>query len=220
MKLLLIEDSDRLRQSLTTALTNLGYQVTSAKDGKEGLEYALEQNYSIIVLDLMLPKIDGFTVLQKIRQQKLDSSILILSAKSSVEDKVKGLNMGADDYLSKPFELDELDARIARLARNHEDHHVKLIKFGDLTINIGIKEVQVNEIPIHLTPTEYSLLEYIAINKGRVHSFEKLEAALHVEQKYINKNTIEAHISSLRKKLVKSGIEDLVKTKRGFGYYI
>lgn len=220
MKILLIEDSERLRKSLSKGLTSLGMSVDQAGDGEEGLKYALNKDYDVIILDLMLPKIDGLTVLKKLREQQILTNVLILSAKDKVDDRICGLRLGADDYMIKPFSFDELEARIQTLSRRQYNQPNPMIKFGDIEINTALHQVNYKSQAILLTPTEQTLLEYLAKNKGRVLNIYTLDDHLHNSNTYVSKNAIEAHISSLRKKLTSHGIVDFIKTRRGFGYYI
>jgi DNA-binding response OmpR family regulator len=220
MKILLIEDSERLRKSISKGLTHMGMTVDQAGDGEEGLNYALNQKYDVIVLDLMLPKIDGISVLKQLREQSIKTGILILSAKDQVDDRVLGLRVGADDYLIKPFSFDELEARIQTLGRRQYDQPNPVIKLEHIEVNTALHQVSYQSQQILLTPTEQTLLEYLAMNKGRVLSINMLEDRLYNSSTYASKNAIEAHISSLRKKIKSCGISHLIKTRRGFGYYI
>ncbi|WP_339672778.1 response regulator transcription factor [Dasania marina] len=220
MKILIVEDSPRLCRSLSTGFTNLGFKVDTAEDGKDGLHLALHENYDVIVLDIMLPNIDGLTILRTIRDNKINTSVLILSARDELEERIKGLNLGADDYLCKPFSFDELHARINTLVRR--SHNIKSNTFnaGPLLIDIPLKRISINESEVNLTHNEYILLEVLCLNIGRVITYEGLEQHLYDRDKDVTRNAIEAHISSARKKLKKLGAENIIKTRRGFGYYI
>ncbi len=220
MKLLIIEDSERLRKSLVIGFKQLGLTIDSTHDGREGLNCALCGEYDIIVLDIMLPTMDGLSVLAEIREQKLETPILILSAKDQVEDRVKGLNIGADDYLCKPFSFDELHARINTLIRRANKFGTNQITIDNITIDIALKQILKNGTQIKLTPNEYSICEHLALNLGRVITYSNLENHLYNNNTTVSQNALEAHVSSLRKKLKRVGINTLIQTRRGFGYYI
>jgi len=221
MKLLIIEDSPRLRASLVAGFTRLGCAVDCTGDGSEGLSYALVNRYDVIVLDLMLPGMDGLSVLKELRNQHRDDYVLILSAKDSVEDRVACLNAGADDYMVKPFSFDELYARLLTLTRRKYNTESPQMCFGDLIVDIMMRQVSVNGVEPGLTPTEYQIIEYLALNTNQVISYGSLSEQMHSSQAVIaSRNTLEVHISSLRKKLKSTGIHGLIKTRRGFGYYI
>jgi len=220
MKLLVIEDSERLRNSLVLGLTRSGYSVTGAGDGKEGLNLALFNKYDLIILDLMLPSMDGMAILRTLRSKKCNTAVLILSARDELADKLKGLEIGADDYLCKPFAFEELQARVKSLLRRA--HHIELanIELGALTIDIGMRQAIVADEVINLTPHEYTILEHLAANRGRVITYENLENYLYDNYATVTRNAIEAHVSAMRKKLKKAMGDSLIKTRRGFGYMI
>lgn len=220
MKLLIVEDSERLRKSLTTGLTQSGYTIDSTGDGREGLHYALDNDYDLIVLDLMLPSLDGLSLLQQLRDKKKDTNVLILSARDQVADRVKGLERGADDYLCKPFSFDELEARIKSIIRRSHQIKSPLVDLGPVSLDMSLRQLLVEETPLQLTPFEYAILEQLALNLGRVITYQNIEDHLYDSYQSVSRNAIEAHVSTLRKKLKNSGIMDLVKTRRGFGYYV
>lgn len=220
MNLLIIEDSQRLQNSLRRGLTSLNYVVDSALDGHEGLSYINSKDYDLIILDLMLPKIDGLTVLKELRNAQKITPVLILSAKDEIEDRVKGLEFGADDYLCKPFAFDELVARIKTLTRRNTKQKSPLLSHKGLTINFSLKEVLVNQKAVSLTPVEYLILERLLLNLDVVISYANLTDKLSDVDGFVSQNTLEAHVSAIRKKLKKQGITDFVQTRRGFGYFI
>lgn len=220
MNLLIIEDSQRLQNSLRRGLTSLNYVVDSALDGHEGLSYINSKDYDLIILDLMLPKIDGLTVLKELRNAQKITPVLILSAKDEIEDRVKGLEFGADDYLCKPFAFDELVARIKTLTRRNTKQKSPLLSHKGLTINFSLKEVLVNQKTVSLTPVEYLILERLLLNLDVVISYANLTDKLSDVDGFVSQNTLEAHVSAIRKKLKKQGITDFVQTRRGFGYFI
>lgn len=221
MKILIIEDSVSLRRSLKVGLSNLGFTVDDTGDGSEGLSMALSGDYSLLILDLMLPAVDGTSILKAIRQAGKDIRVLILSAKDLTEDKVEGLLNGADDYLTKPFSFDELHVRLLCLMRRGS------LKVNDSNINIGaisldlhLKQLRCGGVDAHLTPNEYKVVECLFTNQGKVISPEKLSEYLAGQYDAIAKNSLEAHLSSARKKVKVMGYELPIKTKRGFGYFV
>ena len=220
MKLLVIEDSSKLQKSLKAGLRRLGYAVDIAIDGEQGLSFALNYDYDVIVLDLMLPKKSGLEVLKEIRRSKRDPEVLILSARDQTGDRVKGLEQGADDYLVKPFSFDELHARIQALVRRRFKQKSPILKVGDISIDTSLHIAFSGSECFNFTPTEMSILEYLALNRGRVVSPEKLHSHIYDSDSYASKNSIEVHISGLRKKVREAGRQQPIKTQRGFGYYI
>ncbi|MEI8642848.1 response regulator transcription factor [Pseudoalteromonas sp. Hal040] len=221
MKLLIIEDSVSLRRSLRIGLENLGFTIDETGDGAEGLSMAMTGEYELIILDIMLPSIDGITLLQTIRAKRLDVRVLILSAKQEPEDRVKGLLTGADDYLTKPFSFDELHARLLNLMRRGGLKTISdVIRIDNLALNLQLKLLQVNETVIDLTPNEYKIVECLFSNQNKVITAEKLSTYIAGQYDLVSKNSIEAHLSSARKKVRAAGGELPIQTKRGFGYII
>lgn len=220
MKVLVIEDSQRLRISLGTGLRKLGCAVDLAEDGKSGKSFALGNDYDVIILDLMLPTISGLQILRELRDSGMQTPVLILSAKDQVDDRVRGLEQGADDYLVKPFSFDELQARIQVLVRRRYARKNPTIKVGPLTINTALHEVSADARRIALTPTELSILEHLALNAGRVVAPQQLYEQIYDSETYVSMNAVEAHISTLRRKLREAIGKTVVKTRRGFGYYV
>jgi len=220
MKLLVIEDSTRLRNSLTAGFSRMGYTIDSSGDGKEGLCYAMINDYDVIILDLMLPSMDGLSILKELRDKRKNTYVLILSAKDKIEDRVMGLNLGADDYLIKPFSFDELHARLLTLTRRKHNVSSPVLTFGNVSIDTVMRKVSINGADISLTPTEYLILEHLALNCDRVITYDSMINHIYTNEDATSRNTLEAHVSTLRKKLSKLKIENLVKTKRGFGYYL
>lgn len=220
MKLLIIEDSRALSGTLKDGLTKLGYSVDTAADGKEGLDYARFGDHDVIVLDLMLPTMDGLTVLKELRSMGKKTHVLILSAKDQVEDRVRGLELGADDYMIKPFSFDELCARIGTLVRRRYDAKNPIIELGKLTINTAAREVRRGNRICHLTPGEYAILEYLAVNRGRVMSREQILGAVHDSDAFPDTGIVPVMICNLRKKLAPDGGASVIKTRRGYGYWV
>jgi DNA-binding response OmpR family regulator len=220
MKLLVIEDSERLLRSLGRGLRKMGYSVDLVADGKEGLDYARLNDYDVIVLDLMLPGMDGLTILRRLRGMGKQTHILILSAKDQVEDRIKGLQLGADDYMVKPFSFDELCARIDALIRRRYEAKNPAITIGPVSLDTAAKHVYRDGQPVLLTPGEYAVLETLALNRGRVLSKEQLLDAIHDSDSYAGINVIEVMVCNLRKKTGGNGNAPVVKTRRGYGYYV
>jgi DNA-binding response OmpR family regulator len=221
MKLLIIEDSVSLRRSLSIGLKNLGFSVDEAGDGVEGLSMAMTGEYELIILDIMLPNIDGITLLQTIRTKTIESRVIILSAKQEPEDRVLGLLTGADDYLTKPFSFDELHARLLNLMRRGGLKMIgDIISVDNLSLNLQLKLLTVNKTVIDLTPNEYKIVECLFSNQNKIISAEKLSTYIAGQYDLVSKNSIEAHLSSARKKVRVAGGKLPVQTKRGFGYII
>lgn len=221
MKILIIEDSNSLRRSLKVGLSNLGFTVDDTGDGSEGLSMVLSGDYSLLILDLMLPSVDGTSILKALRDAKKDIRVLILSARDLTEDKVQGLLNGADDYLTKPFSFDELHVRLLCLMRRGSlNINDSKITIGQFSLDLHLKQFHCNGIDANLTPNEYKLVECLFTNQGKVISPEKLSEYLAGQYDAIAKNSIEAHLSTARKKVRAVGYDLPIKTKRGFGYFV
>jgi len=220
MKLLLVEDSERLQRSLSTGLKKHGFTVDQAFDGEQALAYIATNQYDAIVLDLILPRIDGLTVLSKIRSDGNDCHVLILSANDQTEDRVRGLDLGADDYLVKPFAFNELVSRLGALNRRRSGVKNPVVEIEGVKVDSVARQVVFDDQPVALTPHEYQLLEFLARRRGRVFSHDQLIDQLYDAGSYVTRNAVEAHISSLRKRLHSVGAPKLVQTRRGFGYLV
>lgn len=218
MRLLLIEDSDRLRGTLERGLRKAGYAVDSARDGRDGLWLATENEYDVVILDLMLPEVDGLTVLRTLRENGRTTHVLILSARDMVEDRVQGLRMGADDYLIKPFSFDELCARLEALIRRSYQAKNPVIRIGGLEVSTVTRQVWYAGREVRVTPGEYSVLELLVLRAGRVVSRRDLWEHLYAFDSEPGSNLVDVLIYSLRKKL--DGPQGLIKTRRGEGYVI
>jgi DNA-binding response OmpR family regulator len=220
MKLLLVEDSERLQRSLSTGLKKQSFAVDQAFDGEQALAYTAVNQYDVIILDLMLPKIDGLTVLSTLRSEGKDCHVLILSANDQTEDRVRGLNLGADDYLVKPFAFNELVSRLHALNRRRSGVKNPVIEIEGIKVDSVARQVFFDDQPVALTPHEYQLLEFLARRRGRVFSHDQLIDQLYDASSYVTRNAVEAHVCSLRKRLTSSSAPNLIKTRRGFGYLI
>jgi DNA-binding response OmpR family regulator len=221
MRLLLVEDSVRLQRSLAAALRRSGYAVDVAGDGEEGLWLAESSDYDAIVLDLMLPKRDGLDVLRTLRAHRKPTHILLLTARDAVSDRVTGLEAGADDYLVKPFALEELLARVQALCRRAYGSKQPKMVVTDLEIDPAALRVNRAGQPIELTAREYQLLEYLVRRRGEVVSRAEIEAHIYDGQVDPMSNVVDSAICSLRKKIAVAGSSrPLIHTRRGLGYVL
>jgi DNA-binding response OmpR family regulator len=220
MRVLLIEDSPRLQGSVGRGLRKAGYVVDVSGDGKEGLWLAESNEYDSIVLDLMLPGLDGLSVLRQLRDQENNVPVLILTARDTIDDRVRGLRLGADDYLIKPFALEELLARVHTLCRRRYGRKNVPLVIGDLEIDTVRRLVTHAGQVLDLAPREFSLLEYLALRRGEVVSRSDIEAHLYGESTELMSNAIDSAISSLRRKLGASDATPLIHTRRGMGYVL
>ncbi len=218
MNLLLVEDDQLLGQGIEITLRNEGYQVDWVRDGQVALDTLLKSanQYDALVLDLGLPTLDGIQVLSKARREGIELPTLILTARDSIEQKVEGLDSGADDYLVKPFEIQELYARLRVMMRRQQGRTQTLIEHNGLTVNPTSMQVWFNEETITLTRKEYLLLLELVSNAGRVQTRDHLEQTLYGLDEDVESNALEVHVHKLRKKLT----NDFIKTKRGVGYII
>jgi len=216
LKLLIIEDDENILSLLQRAFSEDGYVVDSAMDGEEGEYLAVMNSYDIIILDWMLPLKDGIEVISSLREKKITTPTIMLSAKGETEDKITGLKYGADDYLSKPFSFAELEARVEALYRRNISQGVTLLKIGDIEIDSDNKIVEKNKQRVELTLKEYELLMFLFKNKNTYVSNFMIEEQLWSNQEYINSNVIQVTVYHLRKKLGK----ELIKSNRGLGYKV
>jgi DNA-binding response OmpR family regulator len=220
MKVLLVEDHKPLARALKQGLEEEGFAVDTAFDGEEGHYKATTGEYDVIVLDLMLPKVDGLTLLQNWRKSGLSAHVLVLTAKGAVEDKVRGLDMGADDYLAKPFELEELLARVRALVRRGHQVKSPIIRVRDLEIDTAARTVKRSGKDIHLTPREYSLLEFLAFHQGKVVTRPMIWEHLYDEEDENTSNVVDVYIRYLRNKIDKGFDQPLILTRWGEGYML
>jgi DNA-binding response OmpR family regulator len=220
MRLLVVEDFDLLRDSLVKGLGEAGYAVDSAGDGENGLWMAQSNDYDVIVLDLMLPQLDGLTVLQRLREKNRGTSVLILTAKDATDDRVKGLDLGADDYLVKPFAFAELLARVKALVRRRYDVKSPVIKIGDLAIDQSARTVHRAGQRIDLSAREYALLEFLALRAGQVVSRTDIWEHVYDFNSSAESNVVDVFIAHLRRKIEREGSPRLIHTRRGQGYIL
>jgi two-component system copper resistance phosphate regulon response regulator CusR len=220
MRILVVEDDERLCQLLGRGLRENAYAVDLAADGSEALYFASVNPYDLIILDVNLPEINGFDVCRQLRASETDVPILMLTARDSLDDRVMGLDLGADDYLVKPFEFKELLARVRALLRRRQMLLPLVIAIADLEINTMSKTVQRNGEPIDLTAKEYALLEYLAINKNRVIGREEISEHVWDESFDPFSNLIEVYVKRLRAKIDGGRMRPLIQTRRGQGYIL
>jgi DNA-binding response OmpR family regulator len=220
VRVLLVEDQVALVKALRQGLEEEGFAVDAAMDGEEADAKARTTQYDVIVLDIMLPKVDGLTLLKKWRAAGINTHVLMLTAKGTLDDKVTGLDTGADDYLTKPFELEELLARIRALIRR--GHQVKdpLIRVYDLTIDTAARRVERAGQSIHLTPREYALLEFLAFHRGKVVTRTMIWEHLYDEYDENTSNVVDVYIRYLRNKIDKGFDPPLILTRWGEGYML
>jgi len=220
MKVLLVEDSSRLQMSVGRALRKAGYAVDVAGDGEDGLWKAESNDYDAIVLDIMLPKLDGLSLLRQLRQRGRGTHVLLLTAKDTVEDRVHGLQVGADDYLVKPFALDELLARVEALCRRAYGKKQPRLVIADLEIDTVAKEVLRSGHSVKLKPREYLLLEYLARRSGEVVTHGDIEVHIYDDSVDPMSNVVESAICQLRKKISAVNPAPLIHTRHGLGYIL
>ena len=221
MRVLLVEDDMAMAQSIETMLKSESYICDTTDMGEDGLEIGKLYDYDIIILDLMLPDIDGYEVLRRMRAAKIQTPILILSGLSGLDDKIKGLGVGADDYLTKPFDKRELVARIQAIVRRSKGHSESIIRTGKLTVNLDARTVEVGGHPLHLTGKEYGILELLSLRKGTTLTKEMFLNHLYGGMDEPELKIIDVFVCKLRKKLANatSG-ENYIETVWGRGYML
>jgi DNA-binding response OmpR family regulator len=220
MRVLLIEDSERLRTAVQAGLSRSGFAVDAVGDGRTGLSYAANNPYDVVVLDLMLPGLDGLSVLRSLRARANDTHVLILSAKDTVDDRVAGLQAGADDYLVKPFAFAELVERIRALVRRRYDRKNPRIELGALTLDGATGTVRRGEEAVELTPREYALLECLALRAGETVTRIEIEDAIYDEHTLPRGNAVHSAVCRLRAKLEAFEDGPRIETLRGRGYLL
>lgn len=218
MRLLVVEDQSLLRQNLVQGLSRNGYVVDDAADGKAGLYYATEFDYDAAIIDLGLPLIDGISLIRQIRSLGKKFPILILTARGDWQDKVEGLDAGADDYVVKPFQIEEIFARLNALLRRAAGFAKSLIEFGPVVLDISSKRVSVNGAGVDLTAYEYKLLEYLMLHPGQVISKTELTEHLYAQDYDRDSNVLEVFVRRLRQKLDPDDNLKPIETIRGQGY--
>jgi DNA-binding response OmpR family regulator len=218
LKVLIVEDEKSLSESIATYMKAQGYTCELAADFNTALEKTDLYDYDCILLDITLPGGNGLAILKELRASKKTDGVLIISAKNSIDDKVEGLMLGADDYLSKPFHLSELNARVAAIIRRKKFDGSSIVQFNELAIDTVAKTVTINKQPVELTKKEFVLLLYFVSNKGRVISKDAIAQHLWGDEMEGSFDFIYTHIKNLRKKLVETGCVDYIKSVYGMGY--
>jgi DNA-binding response OmpR family regulator len=220
VRLLVIEDYQPLRESLARGLRDAGYAVDATGDGTEGLWYAENHPYDVLILDVMLPGTDGFEILRKLRSAGNTTRVLVLTARDAITDRVTGLDLGADDYLVKPFAFDELLARLRAMVRRQYDRVDPVIRIDDLEIDTRARRARRAGRVLALSAREYALLEYLANRAGHIVSRTELWDHAYDEAAEPGSNVLDVHISHLRKKIDDGQARKLIHTRRGQGYVL
>ena len=220
MRLLVIEDFSPLREALVQGLTESGFAVDAADNGEDGLRYARVTAYDVIVLDLMLPGIDGLSLLTTLRQAHHPARVLVLTARDTPQDRVRGLNLGADDYLIKPFDFAELVARVRALIRRKYAQPSATIRVGNVAIDTAARDVRLANKRVELSAREYALLEFLALNLGRVVTRTEIWRHVYDFNASIESNVVDVYVGMLRKKLERPDGPRLIHTRRGLGYML
>lgn len=217
MRILLVEDEKAIASVIRRGLEAARFEVDVASDGEEGLALALEREHAVIILDIMLPRRDGWSVCEELRARRVVTPILMLTARDGAQDKVRGLETGADDYLAKPFDFSELVARVRALLRRDKIHRTRVIRIADLEIDTVAGTVRREGKELHLTRREFTLLEALAANEGRVLTREAILDRVWMDEESYS-NTVDVHIGLLRKKIDAGRSVRLIHTVHGVGY--
>jgi len=220
MRILLIEDFELLRDSIALGLREAGFAVDVAAEGETGLWHAKSNNYDVIILDLMLPRVDGLSILKQLRAEGNQNHVLILTAKDTPNDRVKGLDSGADDYLVKPFVFAELLARVRALVRRKYDAKAPHIRIADLELETTTRSVRRDGETIELSAREYALLEFLAARVGHVVSRTEIWEHIYEFDSTAESNVVDVFIRHLRKKIERPHLPRLIHTRRGHGYML
>ena len=218
MRILVAEDEKKIAGFVRKALEEQGYTVDLARDGDEAYELVTTQGYDLVLLDIMMPGRDGLSILRNLREKHNTVPVIVLTARSALDERLEGLNLGADDYLTKPFFVEELIARVQALLRRVSGEKLSLLQAGDLVVNLITREVKVSERGVDLTAREFSLLEYLMRSPGRVYTRTQILEHVWSYDFDTNTNLIDVYIQRLRKKLDPSGEQQFVETIRGVGY--
>jgi len=218
MRILIVEDDPTLADGLTRSLHHAGYAVDCVHDGEQADHVLAAQNYDLVILDLGLPKLDGFEVIRRVRRRGATVPVLVLTARDALADRVKGLDLGADDYLTKPFELPELEARVRALIRRGQSGGSSLLTHGPLTLDTSGRRATIGNVPLELSAREFGVLEVLMLRSGRVVNKEQLAEQLYGWEDEVGSNAIEVYVHRLRKKLEPAGVA--IRTIRGLGYVL
>ena len=218
-KIVIVDDDPKIRAMLVRSLTYAGYNVLAAEDGIKGWELVMREKPQVVILDIMLPKMDGYEVCRLLKEQ-VETSVLMLTARDEIKDRVKGLDCGADDYLIKPFALEELLARVRALLRRYKEVGERILAFSDLQINLDTYQVRRGEREIELTAREFELLSFFMKHPRQVLTREKLMDTVWGYDYQGESNVLEVYIGYLRQKLEEAGEKRLLQTVRGIGYVL
>ncbi len=218
MRVLIVEDDHVLADGLTRYLQQAGYATELATNGAEADAVLANDEFELVILDIGLPGMDGFEVLRRLRARDRQVPVLVLTARDSVEDRVRGLNVGADDYLVKPFALLELEARLRALVRRGQVTADARVAYGPLTLDLEGKRAWLSDAPLRLTGREWKVLEFLVLRAGKMVNKDQIISALSRSEEEVSHSSVEVHISRLRQKLEPAGIR--IQSIRGFGYYI
>lgn len=220
MRILIVEDEKDMNMLIQKVLKKAGYTVDGCYNGEDAEFFLAGAEYDGVVLDVMMPKKDGYTLVKEIRKREMDIPVLFLTARDSIDDRVKGLDLGADDYLIKPFSFDELLARIRAMTRKRNGQRTNLLSAGDLTLDTKTHQVKRGDEEIQLLPKEYSILEYLLHNKGKILSREQIEDRIWNYDYSGNSNNVDGYMSRLRKKVDAKWEKKLIRTMKGVGWTI
>ncbi len=220
MRVLVVEDAKDMNRLIVKTLTRAGYSVDGCYNGEEALDFLAGAEYDAILLDVMMPKMDGYALLERLRSQGMDTPVLFLTARDAISDRVKGLDLGADDYLVKPFDFEELLARIRAMTRKKAGKRSNVFTLGDLQVDAQSHTVTRGGQEINLLPKEFTILEYMIRNQGTVLSREQLENQIWNYERSGSSNNIDVYISKLRKKIDGEGQSRLLHTIRGVGWVL
>lgn len=220
MRILIVEDEKDMNMLIQKVLKKAGYTVDGCYNGEDAELFLAGAEYDGVVLDVMMPKKDGYTLVKEIRKREMDIPVLFLTARDSIDDRVKGLDLGADDYLIKPFSFDELLARIRAMTRKRNGQRTNLLSAGDLTLDTKTHQVKRGDEEIQLLPKEYSILEYLLHNKGKILSREQIEDRIWNYDYSGSSNNVDGYMSRLRKKVDAKWEEKLIRTMKGVGWTI
>ena len=218
MRLLIVEDEGGIAGALRQGLSEQGYAVDVARDGEQGRDYALAAPYDVILLDILLPKLDGLSLLRDLRKRGMTTPILLLTARDAVDDRVSGLDAGADDYLVKPFSFSELLARIRALLRRPVLRAGDRLATGDIAMDLGARTVTRSTQPVTLTPREYAVLEFLLRHPGQALSRTQIAEGVWSWEFHGESNVVDVYIGYLRRKLDSDGAPSIIETLRGYGY--
>lgn len=220
IKILIVEDEKSLLKVIAKRLKESGYAVDAADNGEDALLFIQTSEYDIIVLDILLPKVNGLEVLRYIRNEKISTPVIMLTALDSIDDKVQGLDAGADDYLAKPFSFDELFARIRVLLRRQSDNKTNLLTIGDVTLDVIKRIVACKGVQIEFTAKEFAVLEYLLRNKGSILTRSQITEHVWEYEADFESNVVDVYIRYIRRKLEKYSDKKIIHTIRGFGYVL